>query len=260
MEAFVDLATAVAFVKKNLSEPGKDRPSGLEDLIVTAPMFAFYMAKLDEAAMSIKNQYPSLFDRDTERKIQAIKYHDLDSQEDLPRDALKEKFLKNVEAAISMENLEMVEADVETLQHYGISRNHAEAFFHYITQEKLDGELLEPPLSHEGKACSYTLGCVPFEEQHYFAFDGDHAFARSQGGHDGSENIQQMCKRHNIMKSNNLLFNNLTLRSILDNHRSVPSQPSLTSKTTNTVSPVVVGMLAVLSGLVLGMVFHARFF
>ena len=259
METFVDLATTVAFVRRHLSEPDRGEYSGLEDLIVTAPMFAFYMAKLDEAAMSIKNQYHSLFDRDTERKIQAIKYHDLDSQEDLPRDDLKEKFLINVESTIKEENLTMVKADAETLQRYGISRNHAEAFFHYITQEKIDGVLLEPPLSHEGKACSYTLGCVPFDEQHLFAFDGDHAFARSQGGHDGSENIQQMCKRHNIMKSNNLLFDNLTLRKILGDHRSVDSQPSSTPKTTNTGSPVV-GVLAALSGFVLGMMLHARFF
>lgn len=102
-----------------------------------------------------------------------------------------------------------------TLQHYGISVDQANTFFQYITQEKKDGVLLYPPISHDGEACGYTLGCLPLKNQRHLDFNLDHAFARSQGGHDGSENLQKMCKRHNIMKSNNLLFDNLTLRSIL---------------------------------------------
>ena len=216
LAVFDDLEDAVELVSNFLTECiGTGDPSGLEDLILTIPMISYYTSKMDEIALQLaflqgKNELVTL---NSNHKVTGIHFHDLDAMKTKPRKEFRRSFVMAVEGDL----LGKTPAERAILEKFGISHSNAGRFFDYITVAKdpSGASLLEPSTPHSGPECGFTLGCAKKPWQAYFSIEEDHAFPKSWGGIDDPSNYQPMCKRHNMLKSNNILFDNLSFRKFL---------------------------------------------
>ena len=146
--------------------------------------------------------------------IHKIEYK-LDDLRDQPRKKFRQKFIERVREDIDG----LPPNDKNSLVEFGISPTKAGVFFDYITGKKdSDGNRIVATTPHpyaldaEQNRCCYSLGCINPASQPLLSFHGDHALADSVGG----EILQPMCAIHNRIKTNNLIFDNFTMKQLVD--------------------------------------------
>ena len=195
-------------------------PWMMADFLTTIPLITYYHNTYYHVAVKVSKRGWGSLVKKTERTdeftdgIHKIEYK-LDDLRDYPREKFRKKFIIQVKKDLDG----LRSSKKNSLIQFGISPTKAGVFFDYITGKK-DGNgkriVATKPhpyaLETEKNQCCYSLGCINPATQDLLSFHGDHASPDSVGG----ETLQPMCAIHNRIKTNNLIFDNFTMKQLVD--------------------------------------------